>query len=137
MGLLEKVRALVDTSGYRPTRSSGDIYEAAVVLMTFTAANSDMYLLEIESIAKFLMKRQSPNGRMGLHDEGGDTSQTQYAILALWEAAAAGVEVPIEVWDKALHWLITRQDVAGGFTYHPSAILAEKVASPKPASPTA
>lgn len=119
--LVEKVRALVKTDGYRPVRGTGDVYEAAVVLMALTAANADRYLLEIEVIAKFLMERQSSNGSWDYSKGGGgDTSQTQYAILALWEAAAAGIEVPIEVWDKALHWLITRQDVAGGFSYHPT-----------------
>jgi hypothetical protein len=119
--LVSYVRSAVQTEGYRPAIGSGDIYEAAVVLMTLSSAGSDKHIREIEAVAKFLMSRQSENGSWDYATGGsGDTSQSQYAILALWEAAAAGIEIPIKVWDRALHWLITRQDPSGGFCYHPA-----------------
>jgi len=54
----------------------------------------------------------------------GDTSQTQYVALALWDAARAGHRVPPRVWDSALDWQIRTQDGKGGggpggFVYHP------------------
>lgn len=118
--LITFVRGSVNTAGYRPQIANGDIYEAAVVLMALATANADVHSAEIEAIARFLVERQSDNGSWDYSKGGsGDTSQSQYAILALWEAAATGFEVPVQVWDRALNWFITRQDVSGGFTYHP------------------
>lgn len=97
-----------------------DNYVAAVVLMALTTIDANRYFDQIDAIAAHLMRKQNPNGSWDYQGRtDGDTSQSQYACLALWEANAAGVFIPIEVWDRALHWFITRQDRGGGFTYHP------------------
>ena len=44
---------------------------------------------------------------------------TQVAVLGLYISAQAGVDISRRVWDKAAHWIITRQIPSGGFAYHP------------------
>lgn len=115
--LLSSVQGLEFVSG----DNQYDNYVAAVVLMALAAIDSNKYFTQIDVVASHLMRKQNPNGSWDyVNRTTGDTSQSQYACLALWEAAACGVYVPLEVWDKALHWFITRQDPGGGFNYHPS-----------------
>jgi hypothetical protein len=120
--LVDRVARSVDLSGYRPESSPGtDNYEAAVVLMALNSVDRELYRPQIIVLGKFLLDRQTPGGPWDYgYGSTGDTSQSQYAILGLWEAAANGLEVPAEAWDRALHWHITRQDMAGGFAYHPT-----------------
>ncbi|MFO0882993.1 MAG: hypothetical protein U0894_02205 [Pirellulales bacterium] len=48
----------------------------------------------------------------------GDTSQTQYAVLAIWLACReAGMEVPVENVDKVAAWLMRTQDPNGAWGY--------------------
>lgn len=122
---VECVAELVrSTSGatYQPFRTGGvDNYEAAVVLMALVALDSKRYRSNIETMANYLMGKQTPDGAWDYHNGStGDTSMTQYGVLALWEASAVGVAVPPGVWARAATWLMSRQDVDGGFTYHPS-----------------
>jgi hypothetical protein len=122
----ELVEDLVQaTSGgeYAPAARGGpDNYEAAVVLMALAAVDPKRHRPNIELVARYLMKKQKPDGAWD-YDGGvtGDTSMTQYGILGLWEAANAGVAVPKDVWERAARWLASRQDVEGGFVYHPVA----------------
>ncbi len=55
--LVSYVRAGVSIDAYKPNIGSGDVYEAAVVLMTLVSAGSDVHFKEIEAIARFLMSR--------------------------------------------------------------------------------
>lgn len=120
---IEKLRSRASAGFYKPDRSGGpDNYEAGLVAMALVAADGSQYLPEITAVAEWIMNNQT---EMGAWDYAGgrtgDTSMTQYAVLGLWEAASVGVEVPLDVWDRAMFWLITRQDSDGGFAYHPEA----------------
>ena len=49
----------------------------------------------IGQIAAYLISRQNGNGSWDYSDRNqGDTSISQYAVLGLWEAENAGVDVP-------------------------------------------
>ena len=48
----------------------------------------------------------------------GDTSISQYAVLGLWEAENAGVDVSPSVWDRAASWFMSVQSSAGSWNYH-------------------
>ncbi|MFH1228660.1 MAG: prenyltransferase/squalene oxidase repeat-containing protein [Planctomycetota bacterium] len=50
-------------------------------------------------------------------DHSSDNSNTQYAMLGLNSAAALGVPVPREVWERALNFLLRDQSKNGGWTY--------------------
>ena len=98
-----------------------DNYVAAVVIMCLIAADHEEYFDEIQTVSRYLLAKQTEFGAWD-YDSGnhGDTSMTQYGVLALWEAVAVGVDVPPKVWDNALKWLAITQSTDGGFTYHPN-----------------
>ena len=65
------------------------------------------------------MSQQMANGAWDYSTRtDGDTSMTQYAILALWEAENAGIAVRPEVWDRAAAFYLKSQSPAGSWTYH-------------------
>lgn len=72
----------------------------------------DAYLAE-------MLRRQKPNGAWGYELEIlGDTSQTQYAVLGMWIAQnSANRQIPIQVQEAALGWLMRTQDASGGWRY--------------------
>lgn len=97
------------------------VYDGAVILMALAAADPTQYFSAIQRVAEQLMARQLPGGCWSYVSGplDGDTSQTQYVILALWEAASVGIHIPVEIWDKAILWHLATQDQGGGFAYHP------------------
>src|SRR5262245_37465413 len=96
----------------------GPIYSPAVCLIFFCELDPHAYRSEIGRLVDFLLSRQQSGGAWGYADSStGDTSQTQYGILALWKAKSAGMGVPNERIERALSWLVRTQDVDGGFGY--------------------
>lgn len=96
-------------------------YDAGVTLLALANADPAKYRKQIESLARYLVGSQGPNGDWDYRARvAGDTSISQYAVLGLWEAARAGVRIPRHVWDKAAQWHISRQQRDGGFAYHPA-----------------
>ncbi|MBS0201623.1 MAG: HEAT repeat domain-containing protein [Planctomycetes bacterium] len=122
--VIQEIKAKIRPSGYVPVTNYN--YEAGVDAMLLEAVDGETYRPELESIAQFLIARQRPYGGWYYPQEGGggtdygDTSISQYAILGLWAASRAGVEVPAETWEKAAKWLTTTQRANGGFGYHPT-----------------
>ncbi len=123
--VLKQVREVVAkclTEGYRPGVQHN--YEAGVDAMLLEAVDPVAYKPQLQQIADFLISRQLGCGAWYYaHEERlnqGDTSITQYAVLGLWAASRAGVEVPIEVWEKTAQWLMKNQCADGGFAYHPT-----------------
>lgn len=122
--MLERLNRSVTDGVFHPDPNHGhddDNYEAAIVLMALAGADADGFYTQIKAIAEYLISKQNPNGSWDYNDRtSGDTSQSQYAVLSLWEASGAGVDVPLKVWDLAMHWFMVHQDVTGGFCYHPT-----------------
>jgi len=118
---VSKVRRRFNGSTYQPERTGGaDVYEAGVICLAF--ANVDPVGLkgELESAARYLISAQKANGCWDYSGrQTGDTSISQYAVLGLWEAENAGVEIPPRVWDRAAAWFIGSQEPAGNWVYHP------------------
>jgi hypothetical protein len=77
-----------------------------------------------------IVRRQKPNGAWGYpHNDQGDTSQTQYPLLALWLASRYGLEAPPSVIERACLWLLRTQDPSGGWGYQgQEAPLGQRVA---------
>lgn len=117
--VIERILAK-SASTYDPRRTH--IYTAAVELMALEAAGASLYGTQIQTIADYLISKQNPNGSWDYIDRNrtaGDTSQTQYAVLGLWAASRAGIDVPVAVWDGAARWHLATQLGDGGWTYHP------------------
>lgn len=119
--MVDEIAASVGSGEYKAeVRDGASNYEAAVMIMALSSVDGKRYLRPIEILSRFLISKQRDCGVWDYEiNGGGDTSQTQYAVLGLFEASALGVEIPPEVWDKALDWHIHHQDVQGGFSYHP------------------
>ena len=120
--VLEEIQRKISAEAvYQP--GSNHNYEAGVDLMLLEALDPEAYRPQLESILDYLLKNQQPNGSWfydhNFEVDCGDTSITQYVIMALWAATRAGLDVPIEVWERAARWHIEKQQEDGGFAYQP------------------
>jgi hypothetical protein len=126
---LAKIVGKVKSTG-KYSASVHDVYEAGVDLMALEAADAEKYKSQIAAITKYLLDEQAANGSWDYpgNTNNGDTSITQYAMLGLWAARRAGVEVPLDSWNRAVQWFLKWQlkngDINGAFAYHPAATVA-------------
>ncbi|MEC7501942.1 MAG: DUF4159 domain-containing protein [Planctomycetota bacterium] len=96
-------------------------YSVALATMVFCrAANAADRPLIRKNVA-WLENRQIEKGQRkgswGYDQGGGDPSNTQFAILALYEASLAGLQVRQTTWKAALEYWEKRQLKAGGWSY--------------------
>lgn len=111
---VEAARALSEGKG---VGSNGN-YHLAMGTLLLTALDGSKYRAEIEKLVQQFLSRQKEHGGWGyMARTTGDTSMTQYAVLSLWEAAEAGIETPVEVWERVLDWLLRTQDPTGAYGY--------------------
>ena len=123
---LDLLASRVEAGTYKPFNHHR--YEAGVTLMALSTADPVLYKPQIEAITKYILEaQQTPGGWFypaghGLDNPSvvGDTSITQYALLGLWEATRAGVNVPKQAFDRAAAWHLMTQLREGSFTYQPS-----------------
>lgn len=95
-----------------------EMYTPCVEILFFLAADPQRFRPEIDKALSYLLSRQKTHGGWGyVSKPDGDTSMTQYAVLALWELSEAGIDVPIEVWENVTNWLLRTQDPSGAFGY--------------------
>lgn len=116
----EKIKTTDGVSTYHPQGSSEGVYEAGIDLMFLTDLDAEAHLPVILTITEWLIAQQHADGFWSyLSQQNGDTSISQYAILGLWAAARAGIDIPLETWNKAAVWHIRNQSPDGGFAYQP------------------
>jgi hypothetical protein len=122
-----------------PEQYQHDIYSTGLSIMLLVAVDPVKYRSEIATICASLRLRQKEHGAWGYPKgtpnlgETCDTSQTQYAVLGLWEAEdLADVPTPAETWDKVAAWLIQTQQSDGAFAYQgtPSEAIGERITQP-------
>ena len=101
-------------------------YVGSLRLMVLTAADPKSYAVEIQKDVDWLVKNQVTSGP---HAGGwsyplptstaiADSSNSQYALLALHEASAVGAKIPKEVWQLAQrYWTKCFSQRSGGFGY--------------------
>ncbi|HOA50924.1 MAG TPA: hypothetical protein PKI05_01630 [Thermogutta sp.] len=98
--------------------SNWDNYSTGLALIFLCNYDPQKFRQEIQLILQYSFFRQKNHGGWGYpSNETGDTSQTQYQVLGLWEAIRAGFAVPSEVLDKVALWLVWTQDPSGGYGY--------------------
>jgi len=103
-------------------------YVVALKCQAFAACKLPQYRPDLEAAAKWLIAAQCPIGTRGRttglwgygHRNGGDNSNTQFALLGLHEAAKAGVDVPKETWTLARTHFENVQNADGGWNYRNS-----------------
>lgn len=121
LAAVAKVRERIRDGVYRPDDDTGGgTYEAAVATMLLANTDPITYKNDLEITTKFLVEHQLNAGCWDYRNrEAGDTSVSQYALLGLWEAATAGLEVPPEAFDRASLWFLSKQAGEGSWNYHP------------------
>ncbi|MEE2780912.1 MAG: DUF4159 domain-containing protein [Planctomycetota bacterium] len=96
-------------------------YTVALMTMVYCRAGNPADLPLIRKNVKWLQTHQNKGGsRKGSwgYDRGqGDPSNTQFAILALYEAALVGMDVSATTWKAALGYWETSQQASGGWSY--------------------
>ncbi len=99
-------------------RQPFDIYSAGLATIFLAEFNSAEFAPEIQKLIAYLESVQKPHGGWGYSGrETGDTSMTQYAVLAMWETVRAGYPVPDHMLAGVASWLLRTQDPSGGFGY--------------------
>jgi hypothetical protein len=120
-----KIKAAVDAC-VASTRGTAeaiqqDIYSTGIAVIFLCELNPSKYAPEIIKLRDSLIARQKPHGgwgyAAGAHVESGDTSMTQYAVLAYWEISKVGLGLDIPTTEKVANWIIRTQDPAGNWGY--------------------
>lgn len=94
-------------------------YEIAVCILLLAEVDPDFYQSQLKELKQHLVDGQSANGAWAYPGEKeGDTSQTQYALLAIWTLDRAGIPLEYERVVNAMQWLQRVQDPKGGWPYH-------------------
>jgi hypothetical protein len=98
-------------------------YPVSLQTMVLCMAEPEKDFITIRNNAKWLEETQIKEGpRRGAWSYpgigGGDNSNSQFALLALYEAERAGVSVPLETWKMALDYWKSAQNADGSFNYY-------------------
>ncbi len=104
-------------------RNQGEVYDISVALILLCELDSSEYNEEITTFLSMLEKRQKKHGGWGYvsgtHAVAGtgDTSMTQYAVLAIWTAHQHGVVISWDSVSRVTLWLMRTQDPSGAWGY--------------------
>jgi hypothetical protein len=105
-------------------RTNKSTYAASLMTMALCNATPERDIAIIRENVRWLEEAQITDGaasggwayRSQLSDRA-DNSNTQFALLALHEAALAGVEAEQNVWQRAREYWLGQQHASGGFGY--------------------
>lgn len=92
-------------------------YDSAAAILAFVAHGRSLHDERIAALTAQLVREQF-QGYWG-YPSGGDLSNTQYAVIALWAASGAGYDVPRSTWEALLAALPRFENDSGGFNYSP------------------
>ena len=94
------------------------VYGISVAAVLLAEADPVAYRSELETVLAWFVANQKQHGGFGyLEKPTGDTSQVQYAMLALWTMHKAGLDVPSQTIEGAIRYLIVTRDPSGGWGY--------------------
>ncbi len=98
-----------------------DVYGASLAVMALATVDPGRHGKRIERLARMIADSQCDNGqwsyRLSRGRAGGDNSNTQFAILALWYARGCGADLPPEVFAKCRKFFVATQNEDGGWGY--------------------
>ncbi len=105
-----------------------DVYNFAIVIPSLVATNNkEKYKEKVDFAVRRLREKQLIWGKNANDkiDDGGwgygsvaDGAHLQYVIYALYAAKQWGIEIPQDVWDRAIGWVRRNQDEGGGWYYN-------------------
>ena len=101
-----------DMAAYR------EVYSLGLAPIFLCELDPQRYKSVIEKFLAALWRRQQPGGGFGyVGNSRGDTSMTQYAVLAMWTAHRSGFEIPGQNAISVAEWLLRTQDPTGAWGY--------------------
>lgn len=119
--VVSAVEEVVNDVNQRRMERESEIYYPAIALILLCEVGDTKYPDEIKAIIDLIVSRQEPQGGIAyLRDRGsgyGDTSQTQYAALALWVAHNRGFYTPLDSVNKMLEFYL-ESNLANGSWYY-------------------
>lgn len=116
-GLDDAVRCAADSQN-RAEGIHKIVYDAAVAAIFMCDIDPAHYRPQLVQIRDFFRYAQKKHGGFGYLNAGeGDTSQTQYAMLAMWAMAKNDVAVPDDMIESCLRYMLLTQDPNGGWGY--------------------
>ncbi len=109
---------LSDPNSINYMMKSDSMYEPCLALILLCDIGDEKYANEIRALIKWLEGRQLGSGSFCYNGRPGvdDTSQTQYAALAMFVAKHHGFSINPQVAKRALEWLVKVQ-VQGSWYY--------------------
>ena len=115
------VQACLNATKGEPAAIQQDIYSTGISIIFLCTLNPSKYHIEILKLRDSLVLRQKAEGGWGYaqgpHAATGDTSMTQYAVLAYWEVQKCGLGLDIPTTEKVGNWIIRTQDPSGAWGY--------------------
>ncbi len=98
--------------------SDVNMYDNGLAIIFLCELDATKHRQLIDYYLGLLAKRQKPHGGWG-YDQfvTGDTSQSQYGALSLWEAHEKGVNINPAMAERAAKWLVATQDPSGAWGY--------------------
>lgn len=94
------------------------MYTLGMAVIFLIEHDPSAHASEVQTILNHMLSIQKAHGGFGYTNlSTGDTSMTQFAILAMWMASEVGYDVPEEHWVRVTNWLLRTQDPSGGYGY--------------------
>lgn len=111
----EQIAASVDDI----VADEGEMYYPSLAIILLAETNATGYREEIKKLLRFVEARQESNGSFTYKRETNtsDTSQTQFAALAMFVAKHHGFNMDVEMGKRTLQWVLGAQLPAGNWSY--------------------
>ncbi|MEM8947095.1 MAG: prenyltransferase/squalene oxidase repeat-containing protein [Planctomycetota bacterium] len=114
--VLAAVEACQNTTSQQMTNT--DMYSNGLAIIFLAELDAAKHKSKISQFAGVLSNRQKPHGGWGYGAyRSGDTSQTQYAALCIWELLQVGLPPSVNKVDACANWLLRTQDPSGAWGY--------------------
>ncbi len=116
--IAEAVKACQNATRGEAANINPDIYSTGIAIIFLCSLDPSKYSTEILKLQQSLERRQKSHGGWGYADrETGDTSMTQYGVLAYWEMSKVGYPTSLESTERVANWLLRTQDPGGNWGY--------------------
>ena len=95
-----------------------DVYANGIAIIFLSELDAKKHRNLIQFFLNSMARRQKKHGGWGYqHRSAGDTSQSQYGFLSMWEAFQQGIPVPAASNARGVNWLMNTQDPSGAWGY--------------------